>query len=226
VVNTPAAYEAYLARYPGGGYADDAVRLKVRPRMRIIDSVIAPRVVVAPPAPRIALPLIQTRRAPGVPIVLPVVLSRPARVGPAAVAPAPRLPALNPAGAARITTFPAAPGQLPRPALPAAPGQNLVTTAPGQNVVPPHKLQTPNQPSAVPPRPQAINAPPGPNTAPQYRPPGPRPPLANLAPQNQPAQAIVRPANRQFRPAAQRAQLGPKPKPASPARCAGKECKR
>ncbi len=176
VLNTPAAYEAYVARYPGGAYADEAVRLKVRPRMRIIDSIIAPRVVVAPPAPRIALPLLQTRRPPGVPIALPVVLSRPASVPAAGLAPAQRLPAVNPAGAARINAVPAAPGQLPRPALPPLPGpprQNVVNTAPAQNVVPPNKLPNANAPLAVPPRPSAINAPPGPNASPQYRAPGP-----------------------------------------------------
>src|SRR5262249_24248518 len=45
VVNTPEAYAAYTARYPGGIYVDDAVRLRMRPRVRPIDVVIAPRFV-------------------------------------------------------------------------------------------------------------------------------------------------------------------------------------
>jgi hypothetical protein len=248
VVNTPAAYEAYLSRYPGGTYADEAGRLKLRPRMRIIDSIIAPRVVVVPPAPRIALPLIQTRRPPGVPIVLPAVLSRP--VPAAGLAPTQRLPAVNPAGASRMNAVSPAPGQLPRPALPPLPGpphQNVVNTVPAQNLVPPNKSQNPNAPSAMPLRPSATNAvpgtgarpqnplpaPPGPlrqnnaltvpsqGVAPPYRPPG--PPVANVAPQIKPAQPITRPVNSALR-QPQRAQVAPKPP--APAKCAAKECKR
>src|SRR2546430_13949189 len=63
VVNTPDAYAAYVARYPGGIYVDEAVRLRLRPRLRPIDVVIAPRFIAPPPAPRIALPLIQMRRS-------------------------------------------------------------------------------------------------------------------------------------------------------------------
>src|SRR5262249_45083590 len=76
VVNTPEAYGAYVARYPGGIYVDDAVRLRMRPRLRPIDVVIAPRFIAPPPAPRIALPLIQMRRASRGPIALPMVYSR------------------------------------------------------------------------------------------------------------------------------------------------------
>jgi hypothetical protein len=76
VVNTPEAYAAYATRYPGGVYVDDAVRLRMRPRLRPIDVIIAPRFIAPPPAPRVALPLIQMRRA-SAPIVLPAVYSRP-----------------------------------------------------------------------------------------------------------------------------------------------------
>src|SRR5262249_23262618 len=92
VVNTPAAYEAYLARYPGGAYADDAVRLKLRPRIRVIDAVIAPRLIAPPPTLRVALPMVQMRRAPGVGIVTPVL---PARLTPAGLSPVRRFQGFN-----------------------------------------------------------------------------------------------------------------------------------
>jgi caspase domain-containing protein len=79
VVNTPAAYAAYSARYPGGAYVDMATRLQVRPRLRPIDVVIAPRVIAPPPFVRIALPMLQMRRATGTSIVRPMVFSRPGR---------------------------------------------------------------------------------------------------------------------------------------------------
>jgi len=80
VANTPAAYDAYLARYPGGAYVTDAARLRAHPRLRPVDLVFAPRRMVAPPPTlRVALPLLQVRRPPGMPITMPVVLSRPGR---------------------------------------------------------------------------------------------------------------------------------------------------
>lgn len=109
LVNTPAAYADYAARYPGGLYVGEAMRLKLRPRLRPLDAVIAPRVVVAPPAPRIALPLIQMRRPAGAPIVLPVVLSRPTRFDRARFAPnpvpSPRIPGGNPGLAPRFNNL-------------------------------------------------------------------------------------------------------------------------
>ena len=106
VVNTPDAYAAYAAAYPGGAYVDDAVRLRMRPRLRPIDVVIAPRVIAAPPLVRVALPLIQMRRAPGTSIVLPVVFSRPGRFNERArFAPGPGVPGGNPAFAPRGNTF-------------------------------------------------------------------------------------------------------------------------
>jgi uncharacterized caspase-like protein len=97
VVNTPAAYAAYAARYPGGAYVDTAVRLQVRPRLRPIDTVFAPRVIAPPPVVRIALPVLQTRRAVGMPIMRPVVFSRPGRFERAnRTGPNPRLPGFTP----------------------------------------------------------------------------------------------------------------------------------
>ena len=66
VVNTPAAYAAYATRYPGGAYVDLAVRLQGHPRLRPIDTVFAPRHLAPPPVVRIALPMLQMRRAPGI----------------------------------------------------------------------------------------------------------------------------------------------------------------
>src|SRR5262249_2468377 len=119
VVNTPEAYAAYVARYPGGIYVDDAVRLRMRPRLRPIDVVIAPRFIAPPPAPRIALPLIQMRRASRGPIALPMVYSRPGRFNPSArLAPAHQLPGFNPAmGGARFNAGPAGPNGYPRERL-------------------------------------------------------------------------------------------------------------
>jgi hypothetical protein len=79
VVNTPTAYAAYAARYPGGAYVDLAVRLQAHPRLRPIDTVIAPRHLAPPPLVRIALPMLQMRRAPGMSIVRPAVFTRPGR---------------------------------------------------------------------------------------------------------------------------------------------------
>jgi hypothetical protein len=232
VVNTPAAYEAYLARYPGGAYADEAVRLKVRPRIRVIDAVIAPRVVVAPPALRIALPLIQMRRPAGGPIVLPVVLSRPGRFAPGAgLAPVQRLPAANPAFAPRVNATPnvVTPNRPSGPTAlaPAALRPNAINAAPGPAAIAPARLPGPGALPSGPGqfRQNAINAPAAPTNVPQYRPATGTPPVANVAPQLQPAQPMVRPVNPQLRPLAQRAQIGPNPRP-GPARCAGKGCRR
>jgi len=79
VVNTPAAYAAYAARYPGGAYVDLATRLQAHPRLRPIDVVIAPRVIAPPPVVHVALPLLQMRRPFGASIIRPVVFSRPGR---------------------------------------------------------------------------------------------------------------------------------------------------
>ncbi|HUI95691.1 MAG TPA: caspase family protein [Xanthobacteraceae bacterium] len=104
LVNTPAAYANYIALYPGGVYVGEAMRLRLQPRLRPIDTVIAPRVVVAPVAPRIALPLIQRQRPAG-PIVLPVVL-RPGHLERARwTPPGGRVPGGNPAFAPRFNTF-------------------------------------------------------------------------------------------------------------------------
>jgi hypothetical protein len=111
VVNTPDAYAAYVARYPGGVYVDEAVRLRMRPRLRPIDVVIAPRFIAPPPAPRIALPLIQMRRTASAPIVLPVVYSRPGRFNPSMrVAPAHQLPTFSPAVGTRFNAATATTG--------------------------------------------------------------------------------------------------------------------
>ena len=216
VVNTPAAYEAYLSRYPGGVYADDAGRLRLRPRLRPIDVVIAPRIMLPPPEPRLALPLIQMRRAPGMRIMLPVVLSRPGRFNnPAArFAPGQRLPGYNPGIGPRFQPH---------------------TVAPGLTGFPRDRVVTPNTGPAGLQRRTTINGPVGPagpaGPAGPVAPAGPagpagsqnRPPLANATPQLQPAQPIARPANQQFRPAVQ---TGPKPRAAAAVRCAGRGCKR
>ena len=205
VVNTPAAYQAYLARYQGGVYADDAVRLRLRPRLRPIDVVIAPRFIQPPPAPRIALPLIQMRRVTNAPIVLPMVYSRPGqfnRFNPSVrLAPGlgPRVPGFNPAAGARY---------------------NAATATPGPNGFPRERLVNPNLATPGLARPNAVYVPPGPNGAPLYR-----APVANVAPQLQPAQPLVRPLNPQFRPGQQRVQLGPAKVP-PPVKCAGRGCRR
>src|SRR5262249_56252298 len=108
VVNTPEAYAAYVARYPGGVYVDDAVRLRLRPRLRPIDVVIAPRFIAPPPAPRIALPLIQMRRTAT--IALPMVYSRPGQFNHMRVAPSHALPPFRPATGARFNAATATPG--------------------------------------------------------------------------------------------------------------------
>jgi uncharacterized caspase-like protein len=148
VVNTPEAYAAYVTRYPGGIYVDEAVRLRVRPRLRPIDVVIAPRFIAPPPAPRIALPLIQMRRTASAPIVLPTVYSRPGQFNPyLRVAPARPLPAF-------------------------APRFNAATATPGPNGIPRDRLVNPNlapggpRPNAV----NAVNVPTTPSAAPLYRP--------------------------------------------------------
>jgi hypothetical protein len=179
VVNTPEAYAAYVARYPGGLYVDEAVRLRLRPRLRPIDVVIAPRYIAPPPAPRIALPLIQMRRATRAPIALPVVYSRPGQFNPSArLGPGQRLPGFNPTTGTRF---------------------NAVTTAPGPHGYPRERLVNPNlapplRSSTV----NAVNVPPGPNAAPLHRPPvarvTPQPRLAN--PQFRPVQQNVQVAPR------------------------------
>ena len=74
--------------------------------------VFAPRFIAPPPAPRIALPLIQMRRTASAPIVLPVVYSRPGQLNPSArFAPGQRLPAFNPATGARFNAATATPGR-------------------------------------------------------------------------------------------------------------------
>jgi hypothetical protein len=203
VVNTPAAYEAYLARYPGGVYADEAVRLRLRPRLRPIDVVIAPRVLVAPPTPRIGLPLIQMRRASNAPIVLPVVYSRPGQFNPSArFAPGQRLPGFNPAT-----------------------GIHFNATTTGPNGYPRERLANPNLATPGVARPNALNLPTNPSAAPPYR-----PPVANVSPQPQPqlqrTQPLVRPLNAQAGPPQQRAQLGPRPKGPPPERCGPHGCRR
>jgi hypothetical protein len=196
VVNTPEAYAAYVTRYPGGIYVDEAVRLRVRPRLRPIDVVIAPRFIAPPPAPRIALPLIQMRRMASAPIVLPMVYSRPGQFNPSLrVAPAHTLPAFNPTTGARF---------------------NAATATPGPNGFPRERMVNPN----LAPGPQrsnavnAVNVPTNPNAAPLYRP--------SSGSSTQPQ---VRPLNAQVGPGQQRAQLGPRPKGPPPEKCAGRGCR-
>ena len=223
VVNTPDAYAAYAATYPGGIYVDDAVRLRVRPRLRPIDVVIAPRVLVAPAASRIALPLIQMRRAPGAAIVLPVVLSRPGRFNDRArVAPGLRVPGTNPAFAPRFnanatTNTPHLNSAVTNPNAPHLNNavtntphiNSAVTNAPGQD--PRFRRQfndPPNNPVA--------NA----TSTPNVHPAG---PVGNVHPVG-PAGPTAHPVNPQFRPQVQRAQVGPRPPP--PPKCNGKNCKK
>jgi hypothetical protein len=202
VVNTPAAYAAYAARYPGGIYVDEAVRLRMQPRVRPIDVVFAPRVLAPPPAPRIALPLIQMRRANNAPIALPVVYSRPGRFNSSAtIAPGHQLPGFNPAAGARF---------------------NAAVAPSGPNGFPRERQMGPGPASPGTPRVNAVNVPNTPNAAPSYR-----PPVANVAPQLKPAQPQFRPPNPQFRPPPQqRAQLGPRPKGPPPEKCGGRGCRR
>jgi len=200
VVNTPEAYAAYVARYPGGVYVDDAVRLRLRPRLRPIDVVIAPRFIAPPPAPRIALPLIQMRRTASAPIVLPTVYSRPGQLTPyARVAPGQRLPGFNPATGTRF---------------------NAVTATPGPHGYPRERLVNPSLAPPGPLRSSTVNAvgvPTNSNAAPLYR-----PPAARVGPQLQSGQPLARPVNPQVR----ATQLGPKPKgPPSSDKCAGRGCR-
>jgi uncharacterized caspase-like protein len=200
VVNTPEAYAAYVARYPGGVYVDQAVRLRVRPRLRPIDVVIAPRFIVAPPAPRVALPLIQMRRMASAPIVLPTVYSRPGRFNPSArFAPGQRLPGFNPATGARF---------------------NAATATPGPIGYPRERMVNPNFAPPGPPRSNtvnAVNAPTGANGVTPYR-----PPVGGANLQLQPGQP-ARLGNPQFR---QNVQLAPRAKGPPPEKCAGRPCRR
>ena len=245
VVNTPAAYEDYISRYPGGLYLEDATRLRVRPRLRVIDTVIAPRFIAPPPAPRIALPLIQTRRPAGAAIVLPVVASRPAHAAPG-FAPARLGTGLNPGGAMPSASSLTAPSGLQRPTLTRP---NLATTTPGQAGVPQNKPSNPTfhsnavnatpGPGATqqpqnqlhgpgplgPQHPNALNVPHAPGGPSQFHQPGAgfQPPVANVTPHAQP---MMHPANPQFRPPAGPARVQAAVRPAPPAKCAGKGCKR
>jgi uncharacterized caspase-like protein len=243
VMNTPAAYAAYVAAYPGGIYVQDAVRLQVRPRLRPIDVVIAPRVLVAPPAPRIALPLIQMQRA--APIVLPAVLTRPGRFNRARLGPqfapspqfGPRVPGVNPAFAPRLNAnavapTPHAPSTNPAINPAAAPRLNANAVAPGPHAPHVNSSVNPAVNPAAAPRYNAASAPPGPgagpgqNGGPQFhRPlPGNPPPVANAAPNATNVTNSVpnatnavpngpHPPNPQFRPGMQRAQFAPGPRP-------------
>jgi uncharacterized caspase-like protein len=202
VVNTPEAYAAYVARYPGGVYVDEAVRLRLHPRLRPIDVVITPHFIAPPPAPRIALPLIQMRRTASAPIVLPVVYSRPGQFNPSGrFAPGQRQPGFNPATGDRFNAAPA---------------------TPGPNEYPRERLVNPSLAPPGVPRSNAVNAaavPTNPSGAPLYR-----PPVATPQ-QLRPNQPFARPVNPQFRPA-QNAQLGPRPKGPPPEKCPARGCRR
>jgi hypothetical protein len=205
VVNTPEAYAAYVARYPGGVYADEAARLRVRPRLRPIDVVIAPRFIAPPPAPRIALPLIQMRRTASAPIVLPVVYSRPGRFNPSVrLLPGQRLPAFNPATGARFNA-------------------NAATATPGPHGYPRERMVNPNLAPSGPLRSSTVNAvnvPASPNGVAPYR-----PPVAGANPQLQPGQP-ARLGNQQFRPVQQNVQLAPRAKGPPPEKCPPRGCRR
>ena len=56
LANTPDSYGYYLNSYPGGYYATQAMRLREQPRMRPVDSVMAPRVIEPPRPLRVSLP--------------------------------------------------------------------------------------------------------------------------------------------------------------------------
>jgi uncharacterized caspase-like protein len=205
VVNTPDAYAAYVARYPGGVYVDEAARLRLRPRLRPIDVVIAPRFIAPPPAPRIALPLIQMRRTASAPIVLPMVYSRPGQLNPSVrFAPGQRLPAFNPSTGTRFNAVTATPGPH------GYPRERLVNP----NLAPPGTLRS----NTV----NAVNVPTGPHAAPLYR-----PPAARGTPQLQTtAQPTLRPVNPQVRPVQQNVQLGPRAKGPPSDKCVGRGCRR
>jgi hypothetical protein len=207
VVNTPEAYAAYVARYPGGVYADEAARLRVRPRLRPIDVVIAPRFIAPPPAPRIALPLIQMRRTASAPIVLPVVYSRPGRFNPSVrLLPGQRLPAFNPATGARFNA-------------------NAATATPGPHGYPRERMVNPN---LAPPGPvrsstvNAVNVPTGPTGPTPYRPPVPVAGVHPTLPPGQPARL----GNQQVRPVQQNVQLAPRAKGPPPEKCPPRGCRR
>jgi hypothetical protein len=208
--------------------------------------VIAPRVLVAPAAPRIALPLIQMRRAPGAAIVLPAVLTRPGRFNDRAhIAPGLRAPGTNPAFAPRFNAN-VTPNTAPR--------VNAVTTTPHINsavtTTPPHinsAVTTPHVNSVVTTTPHINSAVTGPGADPRFRRPlNNNPPVVTTAPTTNihpvgpvgnirpvgpvgnvhpvgPAGPTARPVVPQVRPQVQRAQAaGPKPAP----KCNGKDCKR
>src|SRR5262245_13027308 len=59
LANTPDSYSYYLNSYPGGYYATQAMRLREQPRIRPVDSVMAPRVIEPPRALRVSLPSLQ-----------------------------------------------------------------------------------------------------------------------------------------------------------------------
>src|SRR5262245_17215846 len=56
LANTPDSYSYYLNSYPGGYYANQAMRLREQPRIRPLDSVMAPRVIDPPRPLRVSLP--------------------------------------------------------------------------------------------------------------------------------------------------------------------------
>ena len=56
LANTPDSYSYYLNSYPGGYYANQAMRLREQPRIRPMDSVMAPRVIEPPRSLRVSLP--------------------------------------------------------------------------------------------------------------------------------------------------------------------------
>src|SRR5262249_29813555 len=164
-----AAEGALAGRYPGGVYVDDAARLRLRPRLRPIDVVIAPRFMVAPPAPRVALPLIQMRRTASAPIVLPTVYSRPGQLNPAVRFAPGRLAPFHPTGT-RFNGVTATPGPH------GYPRERLVNP----NLAPPGQLRS----NSV----NAVNAPTGPRAAPLYR-----PPIAGANPQARVGNPQIRP---------------------------------
>ncbi|MBI4275940.1 MAG: caspase family protein, partial [Rhizobiales bacterium] len=57
--NNAGAYANYLSSFPGGIYAKSALRLQERPRVRPVDPVFMPKVVIAPKPLRVTLPQIQ-----------------------------------------------------------------------------------------------------------------------------------------------------------------------
>jgi uncharacterized caspase-like protein len=65
LANTPDSYSYYLNSYPGGDYARQAMRLREQPRIRPMDSVIAPRVIEPPRQLRVSLPSSQGRDSKG-----------------------------------------------------------------------------------------------------------------------------------------------------------------